>query len=381
MKVVDIHPEELIDKLHSGDLTSAERERLDAHLVQCSSCRFEIGVRADLEQEAPLLEQRPQLTSAGQQAAPPALALAAGVTRGAPRVPSVRPRIRRRWRLGMLAAALVLCAGGATAAVVAGAVVAPNWLPWASELKAATSAGNASETKAAHQLKRATKPAATSAVAPVPSVTATAVEAVEAVAPVALPTEPASAPSAAAHATALPSIAAVHEAVHSAPGAAGDSEPSSAAFPNVPDGAPAGTSASESTQPDAAAPQPDPAASLFTDANRARRDGNVDRAVALYQSLQTRYPSSSESQLSRALLAQLLLDRGNPSQALAGFDSYLAGDAPVLSAEALVGRARALEQLGKTEQAASAWQQVQSRFPGSVHARLAAARLAALGMR
>jgi TolA-binding protein len=375
MKVVDIHPEELIDKLHTGELTSAEHERLDAHLAQCSSCRFEISVRADLEREAPLFEERPQLTFAGQ-AAPRTLPLAAEVKPSAPRAPaSVRPRVRRRWRLVMLAAALVLCAGGATAAVVSGAVVAPNWLPWSPAPKAADKAVNASDAKTAHMPKRTAKPVATSAASPVPSVTASAVEAIEPVAPVALPTEPASAPSVAARAASLPSLAPVREAAHAATAAVSDPEPSSAAFPSVPEGA------TEPAQPGAAAPHLDPAASLFADANRARRDGNVDRAVALYQSLQARYPSSSESQLSRALLAQLLLDRGNPSQALAGFDRYLAGDAPVLSAEALVGRARALEQLGRTEQAASAWQQVQSRFPGSVHARLAATRLAALGMR
>ena len=51
MKVVDLHPEELIEKLFSGErererereLSRAERERLDAHLAQCSVCRFEIG--------------------------------------------------------------------------------------------------------------------------------------------------------------------------------------------------------------------------------------------------------------------------------------------------------------------------------------------------
>jgi len=123
------------------------------------------------------------------------------------------------------------------------------------------------------------------------------------------------------------------------------------------------------------------AAALFAEANRARRDGNADRAVGLYRTLQSRFPNSSESELSRALLAQLLLERGNPEAALAGFDRYLSDDAPVLSAEALVGRARALEQLGKSAQAASAWRLVQSRFPGSVHARLAATRLAALGTR
>ena len=233
MKVVDIHPEELIDRLQNGELSGVERERLDAHLAQCSSCRFEIGVRADLEQEAPLLAQRPQLTHAGQ-VAPRTLPLTADAPQSAPRAPaSVRPRIRRRWRLVMLAAALVLCAGGATAAVVAGAVVAPNWLPWASELKAANRAASASDAKAAHQSKRAAKPVVTSVAAPVPSLTATAVEAV---APVALPPEPASAPNVAARAMSPPSLAPVREAVHAPPSAVNEPEPSSAAFPNVPEG-------------------------------------------------------------------------------------------------------------------------------------------------
>ena len=65
MRVVDIHPEELIDKLAAGSLTLAERERLDVHLGQCSSCRFEIAVRADLAFDAPAAEERPQLTFTG----------------------------------------------------------------------------------------------------------------------------------------------------------------------------------------------------------------------------------------------------------------------------------------------------------------------------
>jgi TolA-binding protein len=147
------------------------------------------------------------------------------------------------------------------------------------------------------------------------------------------------------------------------------------AFPSVP----AVSESSVQRAPDAASAAA--AAALFAEANRARRDGNADRAVSLYGALQSRYPSSAESALSRALLAQLLLDRGSPDAALAGFDRYLAQDAPVLGAEALVGRARSLEQLGKTAGAVAAWAEVQKRFPGSVHARLAAARLAALGMR
>jgi TolA-binding protein len=373
MKVVDIHPEELIDKLHTGELSSAERERLDAHLAQCSGCRFELSVRADLEQEAPLFEQRPQLTFAGQ-AAPRTLPLTA--PQSTARAPaSVRPRVRRRWPLVMLAAALVLCAGGATAAVLAGAVVAPNWLHRSPALKAPDATVSASDQKVAHKLKRALKAVAASDATPAPSVTATAVEAV-APAPV-----PASAPSEAARPMPAPLPASLREAVHAPRAAVGNLGVSSAAFPLAPQDAPAGVSATQPAGADAAAPHLDPAASLFADANRARRDGNLDRAVSLYHSLQARYPSSSESELSRALVAQLLLERGNPEAALAGFDRYLAEDAPVLNAEALVGRARALEQLGKSEQAILAWKQVQSRFPGSVHARLAAARLVALGMR
>jgi TolA-binding protein len=123
------------------------------------------------------------------------------------------------------------------------------------------------------------------------------------------------------------------------------------------------------------------AASLFAAANRARRDGNVASAVQLYRALERQYPSSAESQLSRALLAKLELDNGDAEAAVAGFDRYLSEGAPVLTAESLVGRARALEQLGKLEEAAASWRTVMRRFPGSVHARLASTRLSALGMR
>jgi TolA-binding protein len=370
MKVVDIHPEELIDKLQAGELNSAERERLDAHVEQCSACRFEIGVRADLAQDAPLFAERPQLTFARQQAAPRAPTLANGAACASG---SVRPRVPRRWPLVMLAAALVLCAGGATAAVVTGAVAPRIWLHWSPERKAVSAARPAGELKIVQAPKRPAK-SVISAAAPLPAVPAAPdSEVTAAAAPSAEATLPASetAPRAPAQ-VAMP----VREAVHAAPAVAAPS-PASVAFPSL------GSEAAQSHNalPSDAAPQRSPAASLFSDANRARRDGNMDRAVALYQSLQARFPSSAESELSRALVAQMLLERGSPEAALAGFDRYLAQGTPVLGAEALVGRARALEQLGKLAQAAAAWQEVQARFPGSVHARLAAARLVALGTR
>ncbi len=376
MKVVDLHPEDLIDKLSDGELSTAERERLDSHLAQCSSCRFEISVRTDLEQDTPLFEQRPQLTFAGQaaQRTQTSAELPQVAEQGAPpaRVAgSLRPRSRRRWPLVLLAASFILCAGGATAAVVSGAMSAPTWLPWA-PAQNTVEAAHTAQAKLAHKLKHAQK---SSVAAPLVSTpVAAAPSATEAVVLPEPSAEAAPAPKeaviSAVAARPVPQHAAVRAPLEAAPSA-----PAVAAFP-VADASTAQPAHAEQT-----VPHVDPAASLFADANRARRDGNADRAVALYHSLQTRFPSSSESELSRALLAQLLLDRGSPEQALAGFDSYLSEGAPVLSAEALVGRARALEQLGKPTQAAAAWQQVQSRFPGSVHARLAAARLAALGMR
>lgn len=370
MRVVDLHPEELIDKHAEGLLTSVERERLDAHLGQCSSCRFEIAVRADLAEDAPVFEQRPQLTFAGS---PPDQS-GSGTPRELP-VPqvsrSIRARSRRSWPLAMLAAALVLCAGGAMGAVLTGAV-SGHWRPWSPEPRPAEVSVRVSDTKPSAKVKRAVSAAAIARVAepiesgaePAPSASPT----------LPAPSEPIALPAQVAVVRPSPPAPVTPPRAQAAFATSGNARAASVgAFPPVP----------AAVRPaDAVVQRVDSAAALFADANRARRDGNLDRAVGLYRALQNRFPSSSETELSRALLAQLLLDRGNPEAALAGFDRYLADDdTPVLSAEALVGRARALEQLGKSSQAVSTWRQVQSRFPGSVHARLAATRLAALGMR
>ncbi|HEY3255586.1 MAG TPA: tetratricopeptide repeat protein [Polyangiaceae bacterium] len=374
MKAVDIHPEELIDKLADGSLTLAQRERLDAHLAQCASCRFEIAVRADLTEDAPAIEQRPQLTIPGSATKVRALGLPheQPAARGSR---SLRVRARRRWPLSLLAAALVLCAGGAMAAVITGAVGA-HWPHWSPEPKPTEPSPRATDAKPAAKARAAiafaapapASEASPSSVASVPTLPAEASARSPLVAVASRSTSaPASPPAHSQHVEAALALPA---------DARGVAVGSVAAVSAVP----AARSSAEASATRIAPAAVTPAAALFADANRARRDGNVDRAVGLYRALQNRYPSSSESELSRALLAQLLLDRGNPEAALAGFDRYLSADAPVLGAEALVGRARALEQLGKPTQAADAWRQVQSRFPGSVHARLAATRLAALGM-
>jgi hypothetical protein len=99
----------------------------------------------------------------------------------------------------------------------------------------------------------------------------------------------------------------------------------------------------------------------------------------LYRALTERYPGSVEAELSRVTLATLLLDRGDPANALLGFERYLGGRSHALEVEALVGRARALQRLGRKGDEILAWQAVKQRFPGSVYARQAAERLTVLG--
>jgi TolA-binding protein len=120
------------------------------------------------------------------------------------------------------------------------------------------------------------------------------------------------------------------------------------------------------------------AGELFASATRARRDKNDAEAIRLYRELQRRYPDSRESQASRVVLGQLLLDRTDPEKALGEFDRYLGdGGTGTVTEEALVGRALALEKLGRREEERAAWRELLAKFPSSVHAAQARARLQA----
>ena len=120
------------------------------------------------------------------------------------------------------------------------------------------------------------------------------------------------------------------------------------------------------------------AAVLFERAGKLRREGHADAAIAVYRRLQETYPGARESQLSFALAGQLLLERGRPKDALAQFDRHpkIGGD---VGEEALAGRAAALEQLNRTADAIAAWKSLLERYPGSIYAARARARLAQLG--
>jgi hypothetical protein len=59
MSAIDIHPEELFDKLVDGSLSGDERVRLETHLAICDTCRFELSVRRDFHAELEALESLP----------------------------------------------------------------------------------------------------------------------------------------------------------------------------------------------------------------------------------------------------------------------------------------------------------------------------------
>ena len=104
---------------------------------------------------------------------------------------------------------------------------------------------------------------------------------------------------------------------------------------------------------------------LFVAAGQARRARNFAEAEGLYRALQAHFPRSPEATLSFLSLGDLLLSRGATAQALAQFDAYLASGDAMMAEEALVGRARTLARLGRTEEERAAWRALLSRFPQS----------------
>jgi TolA-binding protein len=115
---------------------------------------------------------------------------------------------------------------------------------------------------------------------------------------------------------------------------------------------------------------------LFARANQERRRGQADHAIALYRELQRDFATSPEARLSRVSLGRLFLDGKRWPMAMVQFDRYLDGDGNgVLSAEALYGRALALDGMGRTEQARRSWAELRRRFPDSAYADVAARHL------
>ena len=117
------------------------------------------------------------------------------------------------------------------------------------------------------------------------------------------------------------------------------------------------------------------ATAVYRAANEARRTGRTDRAIQGYQDLQRRFPGSAEAQASRVSLGGLLLRAGSARPALAQFDAYLAGGSGKLAAEALFGRGRALQALGRSAEEARNWERLVKQYPDSAYATYARRRI------
>lgn len=310
MTVVDLHPEDLLEKDAQGSLEAGERTRLEAHLAHCSACRMERQLRldfaAELEAEIPL----DRIVGLGVESIPV-------VPQGRESMMVLRARRPRRHRVVWLLAAAALLVGG-----VAAAAMGMSETRWSS-LRGVL----------------ATPASGVAPAAPVPAKghgSAVAVADVPEPAPVAAAAEPV---------TETLNVPAV--APRPAPRAAVVATPAPVVGPSE----------------------------LFDAATEARRRGDYGHVLDLDGQLETRYPTSREAQVSRAIVGRLLLDRGDPAGALARFDSYLAAGAGELGEEAMVGRATALDRLGRTDEATRGWAAMVAAFPGSPYAARARARL------
>lgn len=312
MSVVDLHPENLLDKEIRGELDGGERQRLEAHLQQCATCRLERQLRADFALDLSRSSVPPDIatlvdTLARRSTEPP--------------IPAGMPRRGRRVKVVVLTVA-------ATLTVVAGAF-------------ASTEAG-----------RRAMAPffarpaAAVSPYGEASRPVATAVWHAPAVAP---PAALAPAPSPSTRTADAPARVETAHAVI----------------------------ATEPRSP-AAAPLEGPGP-LFSAEADARRRGDTARMLELHAQLVARYPQSHEAQVSRMMVARLLLDRGDAAGALSGFDAYLRAGLGELREDALAGRATALDRLGRTDEGRQGWLALLDQYPNTAYGTHARWRVEASG--
>ena len=110
---------------------------------------------------------------------------------------------------------------------------------------------------------------------------------------------------------------------------------------------------------------------LFARANQARRKGDIEDAISLYERLGQEYPRSIEAQDAKILRGNLLLSQRLPRAALRQFEDYHSG---ALSLEALWGRAQALRKLESPDELAVLVELLRD-YPASPYAEVARKRL------
>jgi hypothetical protein len=102
---------------------------------------------------------------------------------------------------------------------------------------------------------------------------------------------------------------------------------------------------------------------------RARRNaGDAKGAIAAYEQLIERHPTSAAARTAMVSLGQLHLDLDEPRPALKWFDRYLAKPGGPLAEDAAYGRIRALGALGRTKAEREAVEAFLSSYPASSYA-------------
>lgn len=101
---------------------------------------------------------------------------------------------------------------------------------------------------------------------------------------------------------------------------------------------------------------------LLAAARRERQSGNTAAALRLYGRLRAAHPSSREAHTVLVTMGKLELELGRPRRALGYFDTYLKAGGYV-GQEALAGKIRSLQALGRTAEERRAVRQYLARYP------------------
>jgi hypothetical protein len=407
--VIDVHPEDLLDREARGALSDDQRVLLNAHLAHCESCRLERLLRKDFAAEAVRMNEGDMqsfVLGALQRAASGEVAASASLASA-----SAAPSRRRLSAVLALTGVLLVAAGAAASRDV--------WVAGVQRmLRGAFGEARLEQQPHAGLGKRASvaeKESAAAQLAPTNIASARSVSAAAAARPATRQwaTRGAQAqddervpgavraaserrrrsekPSTVARSGEAASQRTLENTYRPAPRtaritnvrvakqplaalrAASQKEQARAAAQPAPQPEP----------PASAAPAPDPArlaaqaaaAALFEQANRARRSGKIADAASLYANLQREFAASAEARLSHAISARMALDAGDAASALAGFERYLAADERALREEAMTGRALALAKLGRNAAADLAFAELLKVYPYSSYAPLAKKRL------
>ena len=347
MTLVDLHPEELFDGLRAGSLPREARSRLLAHCAHCEPCQFELRLIEGRAWALPDEDaQAAQLAAAALRQLswpPPAPALSR----------PARPR-RLRQQLAAAAALLVLGFGFGAAAMFTnfpralstaldGLLRGERRMPTLRHVEPAQPRADAPPTSppVERQVPRA-------AAAPASSE-----------APLMAAAESTTAP-------AVPGSEAAHGPRRAAAGSRTRHRAASSPL----------TAAARSPRP---VTEADAEAALSL-ATQARSTGYEGEAVERYRHVIERFAHTRAAGAAHVALGRLLYtELAQPQAALPLFEAYLArGGAQELAEEAMYHRGMCLLALRRTEDAGASFRQLLERFPGSMYAAQARARLSHL---